>query len=165
MFCATYENVFLYTILYIHPSTHTALIPHPAIFAQKRIFLLARVLHIAVCQGNSRTKQNLNKGDLPCSSQYSPSQPASSATPSSKKSATSNPNPKEARHVHHPRILRHRYHRLNAIPPTHSLHFYLLNTNPRCNARRGFFRCFGWDGATFYLFANPYCKKRAIILY
>ena len=41
----------------MHPSTHIVLILHPAIFAKKSILLLARVLHIAVCPGNSRAKQ------------------------------------------------------------------------------------------------------------
>lgn len=38
-------------------STFSVLFFHPAIFAKKSIFLLARVLHIAVCPGNSLTKQ------------------------------------------------------------------------------------------------------------
>lgn len=131
---------------------------------KKCIFLLARVLHIAVCPKKSRTKK-LNQGESLCSHYHSSSAASPPSTTSSNTStATNNKTSKEARHVHHPRILRHRHHRLNAIPPTRSFHIYLQNTNPRCNARRGFF-CFRWDGATFYLFANPYCKKRAIILY
>ena len=87
----------------------------------------------------------------PLCSHYHSSSAASppSTTSSNTSTATNNKTSKEACHVHHPRILRHRHHRLNAILPTNSLHIYLLSTNPRCHAHRGFFRCFGRGHAFF----------------